>query len=497
MDRLKQISLPGQRGQVVVSTAGNRTAIHRAVQAGQLRKLASRIYTTDREQAPEKIVRTHCWAIAGALFPGALIADRTALEQRPAEDGSVFLVTDRRTTDLVLPGVTFRLRRGHPPAEGHDLPFMEGLWMSSQARALLDNLRPTRQRGHVRATFSREELEGFLERVLRQGGADVLNRLRDEARTLASRLGMAARFRELENLIGGLLGTRQVALQTGLGRARLRGEGYDPERLELFEVLRAALAVHPFCDRPARSGNSFLPFFESYFSNFIEGTEFEVGEAYSIVYEGRIPTGRPEDAHDILGTFRLVSDAREMSMVAGDGESFLQLLRRRHATIMGGRPDKSPGFFKSEANRAGDSLFVRPEMVSGTLRRGFEMMPTLVHPLARAIYVMFLVAEVHPFDDGNGRVARTMMNAELCRAGHERIIVPSVYRTEYLQSLRALTHNQRPEAVISVMDFAQRFTSAVDFADYQQAVRLLERCHAFAAPADAMGGGMKLVLPEG
>jgi hypothetical protein len=54
-----------------------------------------------------------------------------------------------------------------------------------------------------------------------------------------------------------------------------------------------------------------------------------------------------------------------------------------------------------------------------------------------------------------------------------------------------------PEAVISVMDFAQRFTSAVDFADYQQAVRLLERCHAFAAPADAMGGGMKLVLPEG
>jgi len=185
-----------------------------------------------------------------------------------------------------------------------------------------------------------------------------------------------------------------------------------------------------------------------------------------------------------------------MSTVAGDGEDFLQLLRRRHATIMGGRPDKSPGRFKSEANRAGDSLFVRPELVPATLRRGFEMMPTLVHPLARAIYVMFLVAEVHPFDDGNGRVAQMMMNAELCRAGQERIIVPSVYRTEYLQSLRALTHNQRPEAVISVMDFAQRFTSAVDFADYPQAVRLLERCHAFAAPADATGGGMKLVLPE-
>jgi hypothetical protein len=41
MDCLEQISLPGQTGQVVVSTAGNRTAIHRAVRAGQLRKLAT------------------------------------------------------------------------------------------------------------------------------------------------------------------------------------------------------------------------------------------------------------------------------------------------------------------------------------------------------------------------------------------------------------------------------------------------------------------------
>ena len=39
--------------------------------------------------------------------------------------------------------------------------------------------------------------------------------------------------------------------------------------------------------------------FESYFSNFIEGTEFEVGEAYDIIYEGVIPRERPDDAHDI------------------------------------------------------------------------------------------------------------------------------------------------------------------------------------------------------
>jgi hypothetical protein len=35
-----------------------------------------------------------------------------------------------------------------------------------------------------------------------------------------------------------------------------------------------------------------LPFFEAYFSNFIEGTEFAVDEAAAIIFENRIPKNR-------------------------------------------------------------------------------------------------------------------------------------------------------------------------------------------------------------
>ena len=41
------------------------------------------------------------------------------------------------------------------------------------------------------------------------------------------------------------------------------------------------------------------------------------------------------------------------------------------------------------------------------------MMASLDDPIARVIYMMFLVSEVYPYDDGNGRIARIMMNAEL------------------------------------------------------------------------------------
>ena len=73
-------------------------------------------------------------------------------------------------------------------------------------------------------------------------------------------------------------------------------------------------------------------------------------------------------------------------------------------------------------------------------------------------------------------------------------MVPNVYRSEYLQALRALTHNRRADALIAVMDYAQRFVGGIDFSNYPDAVKALEGCHAFGQPADAMGGGDRLSL---
>ena len=109
----------------------------------------------------------------------------------------------------------------------------------------------------------------------------------------------------------------------------------------------------------------------------------------------------------------------------------------------------------------------------------------------------FGIARNHPFADGNGRIARVMMNAELHAKGQERIIIPNVFRTEYLQSLKALTHNRRADGLVSVMDYAQCFVAGIDFSDYAKAVIQLQTCNAFSAPADAMGGGGKLILSEG
>ena len=139
------------------------------------------------------------------------------------------------------------------------------------------------------------------------------------------------------------------------------------------------------------------------------------------------------------------------------------LMKSRHAVIMGGRPELGPGQFKERANRAGSTEFVLPEMVEGTLRRGFEIGDRLISPFARAVYMMFIASEVHPFADGNGRAARIMMNAELEAAGEVRLIIPTVFRLNYLSSLKAATHSGHYAALLASLAFARRWTARVDF----------------------------------
>jgi fido (protein-threonine AMPylation protein) len=87
----------------------------------------------------------------------------------------------------------------------------------------------------------------------------------------------------------------------------------------------------------------------------------------------------------------------------------------------------------------------------------------------RERYMMFFVSEVHPFMDGNGRVARIMMNAELVPAGEQKIIIPTVFRNNYLSALKALSQSGKTAALIQTLDFAQRFTAAIPWPDLETA----------------------------
>ena len=484
----------------VSSTAISRE-VSRRCKAGLLRKLGSRLYTSNLVDAPEAIVLRNLWDIVAGYFPGALIADRTAFENAPAADGSVCLVAQTDGTHI-LPGITLRPRRGVGPQDS-DRPFLNALRLSSTTRAWLDNLRPSRPRGgRLPRTLGRRELEERLDGLIRRAGIDAANRLRDEARALAPAIDRTAEADRLDALVGAVLGTRSTQaepLSSPMAQGRRAGRPFDPARLALFQTLHRALRDMPPTDRPAAKRDpeaaATLAFYDAYFSNFIEGTEFAVAEAADIVLRGRIPSERPADAHDVMGVWRIVSDDARMRSTPSSAGAFIDLLRQRHAVVMAGRPELRPGEFKRVPNQAGATLFVQPEDVYGTLERGFELGRSLETPFQRAVFMHFLIAEVHPFADGNGRIARIVMNAELAAGGEERIVVPAVYRGNYLAAQRALTHNRAPDPLIRTLDYAQRWTAAVDWRTVDGTAETLTECNAFLESDGAEEEGRRLRMP--
>jgi hypothetical protein len=280
------------------------------------------------------------------------------------------------------------------------------------------------------------------------------------------------------------------------------GRAWDPRRIERLETLASFLRAIPrdagvpdALPIPPGDLDGTLPFFEAYFSNFIEGTEFTIEEAERVVEAGEVPATRPEDAHDILGTYRIVSDPVGRATVPEDADDMLRLLRLRHSAVMSGRPDKRPGEFKIERNQAGSFIFVEPDQVEGTLIEGYHHGAVLASGFQRALFQLFLISEVHPFDDGNGRLARAAMNAELSAVEQSRIIVPIVYRNEYLAALRVLSGEGRAEVFVRAMAHCWRWTAAMPRHDRAATLGRLSSTNALVDSTDAEQSGVRLELP--
>ncbi|MCD9026603.1 Fic family protein [Luteimonas sp. BDR2-5] len=458
--------------------------VRRLAAAGRLRRLYAGIYTSNLDSPPEAVVLRHWQAIVGHLLPGGVISHRSAFDGRPRQN-SLVITRGKTRRDLELPGLTVHVVPGPGPrldVPANDVPY-GALYLSSDPRRHLENL--TRGRGWSDRVLPQQAVEESLDRVLMIGGEHRLDQLRDQARGIAETLGYRAQFKRLDGLIGALLGTQEARKLTARqALARAAGRPYDPLRLEIFDALFAALnaGALPDVPDPAPTGTARenFAFFEAYFSNYIEGTTFTVEEAEDIVFHGQIIENRSEDSHDVLGTFNAAVTRPWRDEPPLTAEDFLHWLRNVNALVMQRRPDKRPGEWKDRPNQAGNTFFVMPELVPGTLREGFERIQALAHPLARAVMTMLVVAEVHPFLDGNGRTARLAMNCVLSAEQQSRIIIPTIYREDYLSPLKALSHNRDAEPLVAAMIRIQRWSGAFDYAQQRAGLReSLVRCNAF------------------
>jgi hypothetical protein len=480
----------------IVQTSTDRARLSRQAKAGRAVQLAPGIYAAGATLPPEAVARHHLFALVARMWPSAVICDRSAIAGGQVVDGYLFICHPEppRASDLSLPGVTIAPRIGPGPLPG-DMPMPNGMFVSGPVRQLVENI-PTRGRPGVPPRLAGlGEVEDKIEEEARRGGAGKIAQMLQSLEVLRGSFperSVEKVRQRLASLVGSAMAEAKYA-------ARLAGRPYDQQRLELVAGLVETLRNTPPAPRPAlgdRGRWEWEPFFEAYFSNFIEGTEFGVEEARQIAVDGVEFYDRPQDAHDIAATYKLVSDEQLAIRIPRTGDELIGLLHSHHATLMAARADKNPGMFKEKPNFAGGYEFVSPDAVEGTLRCGFDLLDGLTDPFQRALAMMLLLTEVHPFDDGNGRVARILANAELAHAGQVRIIVPTSYRNDYLAGLNGVSNRAgQGQTLIAVLDYAQRWTASVDWSSYELAHEQLTHANAYVDPGIAERSGQRLRMP--
>jgi Fic family protein len=468
--------------------------ITRLVNDNLIKKIGPRLYTKNLLDKPEVIVVRNIWNIVGIFAPGAVVSHRTALENRPSPEGIVF-ISGAYARTIKLPGLIIKQLEG-PDATDTDLRYLKVLFLASTPRAFLENLMPSRERDQVSKTVGRAEIERRVTQIQRNQGSEELIKLLNDAKKIAPKLNLNEEYEILNEICESVMRIKRTRLYSPEAIGIAATTPYDANRSRIFDGIFANLSnftpilrTDDSLDSDKKFSN--IGFFDAYFSNYIEGTEFTVDEAMAIIFDQQIPALRPQDAKDILGTYRLSGNRHEMTVVPSDFEHFISLIKTRHSIIMAGRSPEIAGKFKTKNNKSGGTDFVDYDLVIGTLSQGYQRYEALKRPFSKALFMMFMIAEVHPFADGNGRLARVMMNAELISARQTRIIIPSVYRREYISSLNNLSQHNDSISFIRVMDYAQNFVSRCDVSDFDRLRAFLKEQNAFHDPDNFT----KLIIP--
>ena len=210
----------------------------------------------------------------------------------------------------------------------------------------------------------------------------------------------------------------------------------------------------------------------NYHSNAIEGNQLTLGETRSLILHGLTAHGKPMRDHlDVQGHDAAIKAVEEaIKEEHGLNEAFIRNLHRvlmkepyeAEAIAPDGTPAKrriAIGEYKTMPNNVKTSTgetyyFTPPEQVRPEMTNLIDWYRAREaageHPIIIAATFHYRFVRIHPFDDGNGRMARLLMNLILMKHGYTVAIVAREKRDLYLEELERA---DRSEDLAHFIDF--------------------------------------------
>lgn len=197
----------------------------------------------------------------------------------------------------------------------------------------------------------------------------------------------------------------------------------------------------------------------NYHSNNIEGNSLTYGETKALLLFGLTAEGKPlKDAIEIKGHNEALLALEDI--IHKDSLLTESDIRNLHSIILGGEPFQKkslsqdglemmrwiyPGKYKTQPNHVktvtGEMFyFALPEETPAKMQELLtwlreQLEAAKVHALPLAALFHYKFVRIHPFDDGNGRMARILMNLMLMMKGYPPVIIKTYDKENYLRAL--------------------------------------------------------------
>ena len=174
----------------------------------------------------------------------------------------------------------------------------------------------------------------------------------------------------------------------------------------------------------------------TYNSTAIEGNTLTESETQIILEKGITVGGKPLKDHlEVINHAEAMDFVRELAQM--DAPITDWEIRQIHGLVCKG--DRQAGTYRTVNDMAAGTNYRYPDAVKvPELMTDFNdwlNQSSSLHPIELATEIHARLVTIHPFADGNGRVARLLMNLHLLRTGYAIAVVQAANRTAYIDAV--------------------------------------------------------------
>ncbi|MBM3886829.1 Fic family protein [Candidatus Dependentiae bacterium] len=206
-----------------------------------------------------------------------------------------------------------------------------------------------------------------------------------------------------------------------------------------IDLLRKKIQeLYPLSDHMLQQLKEYYRIGLTYSSNALEGNSLTESETKIAIEDGLTVGGKPlRDYFEAIGH----SEAYDFMFTLIKGDVISQEdIKTLHRFFYKRIDETNAGTYRNEKVFISGSKYScpNPEQVPILMKQLVDRLPQLKktnHPVEYAALVHKEFVFIHPFVDGNGRVARLLMNTALLQAGYCIAIIPPILRAQYIQAL--------------------------------------------------------------